>query len=130
MVLLKHTLPDGSFHYDWMLARTAEPEDDDRDLVTFRVADRIDRGMTDPVRTVRLDDHRAAYLHFEGDIGRGRGSVRRVDAGECVIERDEPGAFVARIRWGGGDWITLLATPICGEPGANDAWLIEFAPVA
>ena len=128
--MLKHTLTDGSFHYDWMLARSDAAGDDDRDLVTFRVAERVDRGVADPVRAVRLDDHRAVYLRFEGDIGGGRGSVERVAEGECAIERDEIGVFAARLRWAGGDWISLHASPACGEPGAADAWLIELTPDA
>ena len=130
MVLLKHTLSDGSFHFDWMLARSNAAGDNDRALVTFRVGERVDRGMTDPVRAVRLDDHRAVYLRFEGDIGGGRGSVERVAEGECAIERDEIGVFAARLRWAGGDWISLHASPACGEPGAADAWLIELTPDA
>ncbi len=130
MVLLKHTLPDGSFHYDWMLARSDQPGDDQRDLVTFRVGVRVDGSLIWPVRAERLPDHRAVYLRFEGAIGAGRGSVERVAAGECDIERDEPGEFATRIRWGDGVWSSLRANPVCGEPGANDAWLIEVAPGA
>jgi hypothetical protein len=128
MVLLKHTLPDESFHYDWMFARSERIEDDERTLVTFRVLTRVDLDMPEPVRAERLPDHRAIYLRFEGEIGAGRGRVSRVAQGECSIERDEPGEFRARIRWEDGAWMTLLANPVCGEPGTTDAWLIEVSP--
>jgi hypothetical protein len=117
MVLLKHTLPDESFH-------------DERTLVTFRVLTRVDLDMPDPVRAERLPDHRTIYLRFEGDIGGGRGAVSRVAQGECSIERDEPGEFAARVRWDAGEWLKLLANPVCAEPGVTDAWLIDLAPDA
>lgn len=129
MVLLKHTLADGSFHYDWMFARSVYAADDSRDLVTFRVSDRVDRPIADPVRAERLPDHRAIYLRFEGDIGGGRGAVSRVAQGECSIDRDEPGEFRARARWDAGGWLTIHASSVCGEPGATDAWLIEIATI-
>jgi hypothetical protein len=130
MVLLKHTLPDESFHYDWMFARSERIEDDERTLVTFRVLTRVDLDMPDPVRAERLPDHRTIYLRFEGDIGGGRGAVSRVAQGECSIERDEPGEFAARVRWDAGEWLKLLANPVCAEPGVTDAWLIDLAPDA
>lgn len=36
----------------------------------------------------RLEDHRRAYLDYEGPISGGRGEVRRVAAGERWIEGD------------------------------------------
>ena len=92
-VVARHTLPDGSWHLDWMIDRVGgreaagDGEADHRDLVTFRVMVRPD----DPVARVfdgeRISDHRAAYLTREGDIGEGRGSVARVAGGWCTIDR-------------------------------------------
>ncbi|MEO1007932.1 MAG: hypothetical protein AAFX79_05160 [Planctomycetota bacterium] len=80
-VLLRHDLPDGTRHFDWMLA--AEP-DPDSPLVTFRVEERIDRGPP-AFRAERLADHRRRYLDYEGPISGGRGRVSRVASGECTI---------------------------------------------
>lgn len=96
-VLLRHDLPDGSSHYDWMIQRPGEP---DAPLVTFRVSERIDAGIT-AFRAERIGDHRAAYLDFEGELSAGRGRVTAVAAGEIEIVADEPGWFVARGRIGG-----------------------------
>jgi hypothetical protein len=33
-----------------------------------------------------LDDHRNAFLEYEGALSRGRGQVRRVETGSCTFE--------------------------------------------
>lgn len=84
-VLLRHTLPDGSFHFDWMLAR-----DDDGPLRTFRLETDISAGCEQFVGT-SLPDHRRRYLDYEGPISGNRGRVQRVASGSCVllVERAE-----------------------------------------
>src|SRR5205085_7174905 len=43
----------------------------------------------------RLDDHRLAYLEYEGEVAGGRGSVSRWDAGGYQIaEKEEEGRLV------------------------------------
>lgn len=39
-----------------------------------------------PIDAERLDDHRLAYLDYEGPVSGDRGSVTRWDRGECTIE--------------------------------------------
>lgn len=95
MVLLLHELPDGSSHFDWMLARDAAGP-----LVTFRVTERIDAGVRAFVAT-RLPDHRRVYLTYEGDVSGGRGRVRRVAEGSVAIEVDDGAAFFARGEFSG-----------------------------
>lgn len=95
-VLLRHDLPDGSSHYDWMIQRSGSPDDP---LVTFRVATRIDEGAA-AFRAERLADHRAAYLDYEGEVSGGRGSVTRVAEGEMEIVADEAARFAAAGRIG------------------------------
>lgn len=80
MVLLQHTLTDGSWHLDWMLQRPGPHEDQ---LVTFRVHDRLDTAGVTAWIGVRLADHRAAYLTYEGLISGGRGRVQRMAEGSC-----------------------------------------------
>jgi hypothetical protein len=88
MVLLRHELPDGSGHFDWLLERPNYP-----DLLTFRVQERIDQlgpGAAGFAAT-RLADHRRAYLTYEGPISDGRGSVTRVAAGTCEVQEGPDG---------------------------------------
>jgi len=78
-VLLRHDLPDGSHHFDWLLA-----QDGDGPLLTFR----LDRDIsldTEAFEAERLADHRRVYLAYEGEISGGRGSVARVVQGHCSI---------------------------------------------
>lgn len=88
MVLLRHTLADGSDHFDWMLECASGS------LATWRVTERPDEVRR--LRGERLADHRAVYLEHEGAVSGGRGVVRRVAAGEC--EWMENGAEVVRFR--------------------------------
>jgi hypothetical protein len=88
MVLLRHELPDGSGHFDWLLDRSGRP-----DLLAFRVQERIDqlgqgaRGFT----ATRLADHRRAYLTYEGPVSGGRGAVTRVAEGTCEVQEGPDG---------------------------------------
>jgi hypothetical protein len=88
-VLLKHTLSDGSWHYDWLIERAAGAgaaesafagEPDPRVLMSFRTMVRVDEATT-PFEAVRVEDHRRSYLDYEGPISGGRGEVVRVAAG-------------------------------------------------
>lgn len=92
-VLLRHELPDGSWHYDWMLelppdtkGHPGEPEDQDaRRLMTFRLESRPDEPGAWPLRGERLADHRVAYLTYEGEVSGGRGWVRRAARGTYIL---------------------------------------------
>ncbi|MBN1853062.1 MAG: hypothetical protein JW829_10075 [Pirellulales bacterium] len=91
-VLVYHECPEDyirSSHWDLMLER-------DGVLWTWAI-DRLpagwarELGIPDPSAALddgpmiveRLDDHRLAYLDFEGDIRGGRGMVRRYCRGHC-----------------------------------------------
>jgi hypothetical protein len=85
-VLLIHELPDTSWHYDWMI----QTNDDARaQLITFRIAARPDDPSCTDFEAVRIQDHRADYLSFEGDIQGERGRVKRVGQGRAEILRDD-----------------------------------------
>ncbi len=80
-VLLRHDLPDGSYHFDWMLAR-----DDHCPLLTFR----LDRDISldnQPFEAQPIGDHRRTYLDYEGPISGNRGSVSRVAVGWCGLKK-------------------------------------------
>ena len=87
-VLLRHELPDGSAHFDWMIQRAGG-------LVTFRVSERIDLGLGG-FRAERLPDHREAYLEYEGPVSGGRGTVRRIADGSLEIIAERENLFECR----------------------------------
>lgn len=80
MVLLCHELPDGSWHFDWMIETPGQAEGP---LRTLRVHERPD--AADRFTAELLPDHRRAYLDYEGPVSGGRGTVRRVASG--IVER-------------------------------------------
>lgn len=84
-VLLRHTLPDGSWHYDWMLETLAGGP-----LVTFRVQHRPDAPETRWFEAERIADHRREYLMYEGPVSGNRGEVRRVGAGVVIYWSETP----------------------------------------
>jgi len=125
MVLLRHTLPDGSTHLDWMLQR---PEaDENPGLVTFRLDERLDRldGASGPhhLRAERIADHRPRYLEFEGQIRPELGHVKRLAAGEARIGRDGETGFETWIRF--ADQPPMRVT---GEPEGAGWWRLTVAP--
>ncbi|MCL4742138.1 MAG: hypothetical protein KJZ54_08035 [Phycisphaerales bacterium] len=90
-VVLEHTLPDGSRHFDWLMEPgEARPgaRDEDRSLLAFRVSVRVDDPSVGSFRAEAMPAHRRLYLRYEGEIAGGRGRVLRVAEGVCkVVER-------------------------------------------
>src|SRR5579862_9794749 len=84
-VVLHHTgWPGQADHYDLMLQVRPGTSDDDRVLKTFATCcDQFPTGDIDVFRLV--EDHRRAYLQFEGDLSGKRGQVRRADKGELTF---------------------------------------------
>ncbi len=78
-VLLRHELPDGASHFDWMFAAD-EPAS--ARLATWRCAIRPDLAAVGEIIPLEpLGPHRAEYLAYEGPLTGGRGIVERVAAG-------------------------------------------------
>jgi len=103
----------GPDHYDLMFETGAA-------LATWRLAaEPASLSVGEPLPAIRLADHRRAYLTYEGPVSRGRGRVRRVDAGDYeLLARDETawtvrlagsacrGTFVLRrAQAAGDDWL-------------------------
>jgi len=102
-VLLRHTLPDGSWHHDWLIERPGGAGGaDERRLIAFRVRPRIDREGVEAFPAERIADHRAVYLEYEGPISGGRGAVERVAAGEASLLGETPRSVRVRVRFPGG----------------------------
>jgi len=85
-VLLRHSLDTGDFHYDLMLELRPGRGSSARTLWGLERADLPKRGASRlEWRTHRM--HRRRYLTFEGDLGKNRGSVERIDRGQyCVAQ--------------------------------------------
>jgi hypothetical protein len=87
-VLLEHTTPPSStapdavrgVHWDFMV-ETAESGR----LPTWRLATDPRQSNLD-IPAERIQDHRRAYLEYEGEVSGGRGSVRRLDRGPATVE--------------------------------------------
>lgn len=100
MVLLRHELPDGSWHFDWLIERRAGEER----LLTFRLAVRVDE-WDGVVEASRLEDHRRDYLDYQGEVSRGRGRVLRIAEGEVrTVELSETTVTISG-RWGDAEGI-------------------------
>ncbi|HRP63571.1 MAG TPA: hypothetical protein PK400_09785 [Phycisphaerales bacterium] len=95
-VVLRHELPDGSAHWDWMIAPAVEGT---APLITFRLNDRPDSHNPKELAATRLPDHRRLYLNYEGPISGDRGHVRRVRAGMIVGGFLGPTRGELRIHW-------------------------------
>jgi hypothetical protein len=92
-VALLHTLPDGSSHVDWMWSPGPElPGDDERVLTTLRLP-AIPTQCGDAFEAHRIHDHRARYLWFEGEIGRGLGPVKRLWGAPARLLEQTPERF-------------------------------------
>lgn len=107
-VLLLHTLPDGSRHYDWMFSADTQGR-----LTTFRLDVRPDE--SDDFVATRLPDHRDAYLTYEGPVSGERGHVRRVAQGRTEARQHQDGLHISLDF--GGPTIHILGTP---DPTTED----------
>lgn len=114
-VLLRHTLPDGTSHLDWMLDRG-----DGEGLLSFRLGEGTDVRSAAVFMAERIGDHRREYLDYEGPVSGGRGMVARVDSGEAVVSEGEG---VIRIWLGGREWV---GRPRRGS-AAGEWWGFELA---
>jgi hypothetical protein len=69
-----------------------------------------------PTPLVRLGEHRREYLGHEGPVSGGRGTVKRIAAGSCALERDADDRF-----W--SIYLDDLAPPLNLRLVAGDDWL-------
>lgn len=131
-VVLRHDLPDGSHHFDWLL----EPTPGAAFLIAFRVGvdpSRALLGAPEPALAgfdgERLPDHRRLYLDYEGDLSGGRGRVARVARGG--LEWTERGQDAIRgVAEFGGTPIEFQGAPVPGSaPGDTPArWRFRLVP--
>lgn len=97
-VVLRHSQPDGSSHYDWMIEHPDRV--DDRRLRTWRTKLRPDRAAA--FEGEQIGDHRAIYLEYEGDLGGGRGKVARVASGWVRWDQCGQDSVEFEVAWADG----------------------------
>ena len=71
-----------------------------------------------PITAEALDDHRLAYLDYEGPISKDRGSVARWDRGTYQVQREDGDQLVVVLR---GDRLCGRAT-LTRLPGDDQRW--------
>jgi hypothetical protein len=91
MVLLRHELPDGTGHFDWMVESSPAGG-----LITFRVGVRIDLPESTQFDAEPIGEHRREYLDYEGPVSGDRGTVVRVAIGTVEYAREEPSRIEIR----------------------------------
>ncbi|MFZ4428792.1 MAG: hypothetical protein ACOYPS_00420 [Phycisphaerales bacterium] len=109
-VLLRHELPDGSWHHDWMI----DPGDD-RPLITFRTMVLIPE--VDRFEAERLGDHRRVYLSYEGPVSGGRGEVTRVAEGAARLIEVSSRSLIVDVAFAGRQWVRWEGS------GSEAAWV-------
>ena len=109
-VLLRHVLPDGSEHFDWLFERATGSG-----LLAFRVNERLDLGDTASLLAERIADHRAEYLTYEGPVSGDRGHVKRLAAGRSILRVEADRVLTVDQDWGQGWWRWT------GEPASQGA---------
>ena len=97
VVILIHKLPDGSSHFDWLIEDPGCQSE--HRLIAFRCAIRPDVGEVSSFTAVRLSNHRAAYLTYEGSVSNNRGSVEHVALGDLLTLEQSSDSFEMVIRW-------------------------------
>ena len=127
VVILRHTLPDGSTHLDLMLERApacprSAADPDDRRLITFQLPDPLPTDDASPIDARRLPEHRAHYLDHEGPIDTARGRVDRLLTGRLDDLDETPdrleGAFTTR----------AAVTRLLARRIAADHWRLTLDP--
>lgn len=128
MVILRHQLPDGSHHFDWLVQGPqripAPPSPEDRCLIAFRTAVRPDEAALTGAsfEAERLQDHRRLYLDFEGQLTDNRGTVQRLATGIVEALFNEATVFRLRGRFNDAPTCIWEASSIGGH------WTFESGP--
>lgn len=90
-VVLHHTGIDRP-HYDLMFERHSHEA-----LASVRCSD---WPPAEGTIFERIADHRLVYLDYEGSISEGRGQVKRVESGTCIIESDREDSLLLNLSSG------------------------------
>ena len=144
MVLLRHTVPDGSWHLDWLVRwRACDVRDAARPLLAVRLMARPDGlGVGRSMPGELAPDHRSIYLEFEGELAPGvsapgervgRGRVERVAWGSGEARRGPGGLVRVEGRFDDAPQIDpdagagLGAESVRGAAGRGAGWAVGWA---
>ncbi len=121
-VVLLHTLPDGTSHFDWLIE--IPNRSDEHRLRAFRTdSDPSLRHSGQLFHGEQLPDHRAHYLSYEGPISGDRGSVLQVACGVCdVYDAAKISQLQIQIHWGPDDKSNAKKLRYCGKNIQEQAW--------
>lgn len=114
LVLLRHDAPDGGHHYDLLLER----QPGDHRVLTFRLDRIISPKDPGSANAQRLDEHRAAYLTYEGPISGNRGIVTREWSVEAQLAEESSTRVFIEVE--GGIQIVFEQS--------NTRWHVEVQP--
>ncbi len=90
-VILKHTLPDETVHWDLMLQQGEV-------LQTWQLRVPPQQWADAPVIAQNIFDHRLKYLDYEGPLSDNRGSITRHDRGRYEITSQTPGSLACTLH--------------------------------
>lgn len=85
-VVLRHMTSDKKFHYDLLLEMKPNGDDNEKALLGLKCT-RIRQGEFRQILWRTHGRRRRLYLTFEGDIGKQRGVVKRVDEGTYIVRK-------------------------------------------
>ncbi|QEG01696.1 hypothetical protein Mal15_57740 [Stieleria maiorica] len=107
-----HQVAAGPVHWDWLFQRSVnqrggagvwtwatDPLPWLAEQLSGSTASAAASGAPVTTPALRLADHRLRYLDFEGDIGKGRGSVRQLMTGHYELKQQTDRCFEAVLRW-------------------------------
>jgi len=127
-VFLRHELPDGTAHVDWLIAPEGVGSGpDDRVLMTWRISEdiaaRLRSGGEQAIQfeAIRLPDHRYRYLDYEGPVGGGRGEVARLCVGGIAVFEEGVDRFSGLLAM--GEVWRFSAIRVGPEPSLEDPGL-------
>ena len=96
-VVLQHELPDGTTHFDWLLA--TEPQGS-KALISFRSPVQPNQVVENGwVELESRPDHRPDYLQIEGPIDSDRGTITRLAQGNIFFWKEIAGGWNMMVEW-------------------------------
>ncbi|MGC8625097.1 MAG: DNA polymerase ligase N-terminal domain-containing protein [Phycisphaerae bacterium] len=117
--ILKH-VRDSDVHWDLLLQNPDHPR-----LATWQIRIEPVAWQSRAIVAIRLPDHRAVYLDYEGEISSGRGRVTRVDGGLIELLRYDPQRIETVLH---GQLLQGALTLIraADTPTFSDQWTLQW----
>jgi hypothetical protein len=82
---------------------------------------------TGPQPAERLDDHRLAYLEYEGPVSRDRGTVVRWDEGMYHITREDQSLLELQLY--GAKLVGSATLKRVGSAASPQSWTYDYSPL-